>query len=710
MSFRKGNLWTLSAAAVLFSGCYFWTDPPLPADDTTDTSAGSETEDNGTEHSSDQTDSESPTTDSTTGPSTDDDDTGSETETLDTVSESAGTGTESEAGSESEDTQGSVTDSETVDTGTQDSDTESVTAGTVTETGDTEGTGSETETLDTDTGTEDTETSDTDSGEPECASGVCCDLTTNTFKTVSVACDSAMEYRCEGSGCGGDAQQRIATQYCSGISAECNGEVVEEDWAIAEDCAEDELCETDSATYSTCSGCANGCREGACCACSAGDCCDGCNYRPSSYACDSSFEYRCEGSGCGADAQHITVTQYCRGSSALCDGNTKEDVVTTNCASDELCETDGTTYSACNQCAKGCQDGTCCACSAGDCCDGCNYRPSSYACHSTTEYRCDGSGCGADAQKRTVSRYCSGSSETCNGDIGEQAWTIVENCTSADLCETDSASYATCSPCTNGCQDGVCCVCSAGSCCDGCNYRPSSYACDSATGYRCDTTGCGGNAQQGTVTQYCSGTSSNCDGSTEDDWATLESCGDYQTCIAYSSWAECGNDVETFGRECIDSGNWYDPSSGLCWQNPPTTDKMTWSDAVSFCENGTWDGYTNWVLPDIDELISLMRGCLDGEATGDFSLSSCGITDPGCLETICEEGQHCDYCKSFDGPGSGGCYWDPDLSGSCMSPYWSSSVNASYTQYAWGVHFVQGGGHYWDKSSTGSPRCVRRDS
>jgi hypothetical protein len=149
------------------------------------------------------------------------------------------------------------------------------------------------------------------------------------------------------------------------------------------------------------------------------------------------------------------------------------------------------------------------------------------------------------------------------------------------------------------------------------------------------------------------------------------------------------------------AGGWLDPSSGLCWQNPPDDTLRTWDDATAYCAGLSLGGYGpgSWHLPTIDELRSLIRGCPDA-MTGD--ITTCNWSD-GCPV--------CASCTRGEGPASG-CYWDPSLRGSCsyMSPYWSS---LSCTRSGGGaaaavVSFDQGWVMY--QATGGGPwavRCVR---
>jgi hypothetical protein len=113
------------------------------------------------------------------------------------------------------------------------------------------------------------------------------------------------------------------------------------------------------------------------------------------------------------------------------------------------------------------------------------------------------------------------------------------------------------------------------------------------------------------------------------------------------------------------AGTSCDPTSGLLWENPPDDTSVYWDVAVSYCDGLSLGGHDDWVMPTVDELRSLIRGCPATETGG-----TCGVTD-ACLAFACRD-RTCDGCTVLAGPGTGGCYWDPALSGTC-SWYWSSS-------------------------------------
>ena len=149
------------------------------------------------------------------------------------------------------------------------------------------------------------------------------------------------------------------------------------------------------------------------------------------------------------------------------------------------------------------------------------------------------------------------------------------------------------------------------------------------------------------------------------------------------------------------AGTWGDPKSGLTWQVAPTGGTMKWSGAKSHCAGLDLGGHTDWRLPTIGELRSLIRGCSKTEAGG-----SCNIKDGGCLKWSCRDGS-CNGCSNKGGPADGGMYWPDEMQGDCCW-YWSSSPVEDYVGPAWRVGFG-GGGVYdgYDVYSGRRARCVR---
>jgi hypothetical protein len=165
--------------------------------------------------------------------------------------------------------------------------------------------------------------------------------------------------------------------------------------------------------------------------------------------------------------------------------------------------------------------------------------------------------------------------------------------------------------------------------------------------------------------------------------------------------ADLGADVDVGGTGACD-GTWLDPTTGYLWQNPPPDSWAYWRDALAYCNGLTLCEYPpgSWHLPTIDELRTLVRGCL-GTMTG----GACGVAD-SCLDTSCGSDPTCAGCDFMDGPGFEGCYWGGSVLGGC---YWEwSSSHVDGASAAWGVCFHSGYVSYDDDDHTHGHyvRCV----
>ena len=182
--------------------------------------------------------------------------------------------------------------------------------------------------------------------------------------------------------------------------------------------------------------------------------------------------------------------------------------------------------------------------------------------------------------------------------------------------------------------------------------------------------------------------------------------------------------LEEFAAACTAALHWFDETTGLCWQNDQTFPVLNWyqasgtyhealnPDTLSRCEDENIAGtLTGWTLPTIQELLSLMRGCVNGVPTGDDSLSTCSsqVYDPGCLEFACADTLECAECSVGDGPGLWGCYWPDEISGEC-NYYWSSS--SSSNGQGWVVQFrgdqPYGSSHTYYGTGEVPTRCIIR--
>jgi hypothetical protein len=125
-----------------------------------------------------------------------------------------------------------------------------------------------------------------------------------------------------------------------------------------------------------------------------------------------------------------------------------------------------------------------------------------------------------------------------------------------------------------------------------------------------------------------------------------------------SGWEPC---------DCPDFTIWNDPATNLSWQDPhkdaftPDDTGLTQKDAIRYCEELVLGGYDDWRLPSIDELRTLIRGNPDTETGGD-----CPVHDNSSKDAMDDE--TCAQIAEYGGPGVGGCYWVPELTGVCNKP------------------------------------------
>lgn len=144
---------------------------------------------------------------------------------------------------------------------------------------------------------------------------------------------------------------------------------------------------------------------------------------------------------------------------------------------------------------------------------------------------------------------------------------------------------------------------------------------------------------------------------------------------------------------------WIDPFSGYQWQQKSSARTMTWAESMTYCTDLRLGGHTDWRLPTISELRSLIRRYSHGVA-------DCGVTDD-CLAWTCRS-EACNSGPTKEcGTAAEGCCWPSDILGACATHYWSSSTYADYSAYAWGVPFDGGGVDVFIKKYRGQARCLR---
>ena len=166
------------------------------------------------------------------------------------------------------------------------------------------------------------------------------------------------------------------------------------------------------------------------------------------------------------------------------------------------------------------------------------------------------------------------------------------------------------------------------------------------------------------------------------------------TCTSEDGVYICGCDegYEWDGEECEIVFPYTDTETNLTW-SAKSSSSMYWENAGSYCENLTDGGYTDWRLPDIDELRTLIQECAGTESGG-----SCGVTTSCLSYSDCWSSDACYSCSS-DSTGGHSNFGD-------AAYLWSSSASDS-TDYFWYVDFDYGRVDHDYKTTNNYVRCVR---
>jgi hypothetical protein len=108
-----------------------------------------------------------------------------------------------------------------------------------------------------------------------------------------------------------------------------------------------------------------------------------------------------------------------------------------------------------------------------------------------------------------------------------------------------------------------------------------------------------------------------------------------------------------------------DTSTNLMWQDDVTPAQMNWTDALSYCENSNLGGFSDWRLPNFNELYMIADRTTFSPAIS--SVFTNVVSDR----------------------------------------YWSSTTRKTATTYAWAVQFDNGTDNARVKSDMNYIRCVR---
>ena len=134
-----------------------------------------------------------------------------------------------------------------------------------------------------------------------------------------------------------------------------------------------------------------------------------------------------------------------------------------------------------------------------------------------------------------------------------------------------------------------------------------------------------------------------------------------------------------------------------------SSNEMNWNYAVNYCQNLQESGYSDWRLPNVDELRTLIQNCPQTETGGQCKVSE----KQGCLLFDCMRPDGSCYCEVRKN--NGGYY---SKLGDDSVVLWSSSTGLDVwpTDTACYVGFTNGIVFIYEKSSLNYVRCVRDNS
>ena len=134
---------------------------------------------------------------------------------------------------------------------------------------------------------------------------------------------------------------------------------------------------------------------------------------------------------------------------------------------------------------------------------------------------------------------------------------------------------------------------------------------------------------------------------------------------------------------------------GNLYWSKRSANKMNWDSAKQYCENLNEGGYTDWRLPNIDELRKTIKNCSDTQSGGFCRVSN------SCLSKTCWN--DCVYCRYKEN--NGGYY--SKLGDGDEVVLWSSSTLSDLPDRAWLVVFSNGNVNFFQKLVNYYVRCVR---
>ncbi len=143
----------------------------------------------------------------------------------------------------------------------------------------------------------------------------------------------------------------------------------------------------------------------------------------------------------------------------------------------------------------------------------------------------------------------------------------------------------------------------------------------------------------------------------------------------------------TEGEETVSSSVYVDSRTNLAWMITPHSEYLVFNEAELFCEELILDEYSEWRLPTLAELQSIIAGCDKCKEAGENSCSGCPSKegpDKGCYQT-----------SRLNPFSSTECGW-----------MWSSTPGPNAANY-YEVNFASAGIYSVAMGNTAGARCVQ---
>ena len=153
------------------------------------------------------------------------------------------------------------------------------------------------------------------------------------------------------------------------------------------------------------------------------------------------------------------------------------------------------------------------------------------------------------------------------------------------------------------------------------------------------------------------------------------------------------------GDAVYDENIVIDTKTDLMWQRS-NSEIMTLESAEAYCTTAEIDGFTDWTLPDISKLKTIVSGCA--------AIQTCEITDT-CTDSTCSNAD-CNGCTNSSGAGPLGLYLAPDIwtyTGDANGRFWTSTQTPDKADSYWFIRFSNASVAYNFDGTEYFVRCVR---